>query len=240
MKNENDSPTQEDDVNVNQYEDKTSELLGTLISKELTYEDIEKYIAFDDWASFEANPETPTDHLPEHFTPDEIKEAMDNGSIFKALLDENGNFIATYWFEPKPLESELYIYNLVVHPEYRDKGIAKLFLESAEIIAKGKDFKKCTLHVDPLNSRGLYLYTSKGYQVTAYETDPAGGLDNWLIMTKFLKDAPATDDADIRTVEANDEKNLQLTLESGYISTSLAIAEDKNPYKNKITFSRLI
>lgn len=204
----------------------------------LGIDDIDKIIAFDELTFFDANPDTPKDHAPLHFTDDEIKEGIERGDILEAVVDEEGNFVGDLWFEPKVDDNELYVYSLAVHPDYRDQGLGDYFLRRAETIAKQRGFGACSLHVDPLNGRGMHLYTRHGYKATEYETDPTDGLDNWLHMVKPLAADWEVDEQDVKVIEAGDAAGLQAALDAGYISTGFEASPDKNPYKNLVKFAK--
>lgn len=162
-----------------------SSTLG-LSRQRLQLGDAEMFIAFDDWASFEGNSDTPPTHRPEHFRAEDVRESMLEGNVFEGLFDADSQLVATMWLAIDPEASELDIANLVVHPEFRDKSIGKYFMNAAEKIARVRGLESCTLHVDPLNGRGMYLYSRAGFRVTGYEHDSEGGLQNWLIMSKKL------------------------------------------------------
>lgn len=93
--------------------------------------------------------------------------AYDENKLPVGLLN---SFLGYSTFNAAPL---LNIHDLVVHPEYRGKGIAKQLMRAAENQAKDLGCCKLTLEVLENNAVALGLYFSLGFN--SYELDPAAG-----------------------------------------------------------------
>ena len=61
--------------------------------------------------------------------------------------------------------SFLYIERLIVHPEYRHKGIAKKFITYAENECKKRTLDAVELAVREDNDAAVHIYTSSGFQI---------------------------------------------------------------------------
>ncbi len=207
------------------------------IERDVTPDEIEAFVQFDDVSYF--NSETPDDHRPPNFTNEEVKEAMDRGDIIRGIYGADGNFLAVSWFQPETEDNNMYVYSLNVSPKLRDAGIGAYFLGQAEVEAEKRGFDTCSLHVDPLNARGMHLYTKNGYRAVSYETDTEYGLNDWLIMKKQLSMSAETDQATGQEIEvaAGDEAELARILSMGNIGTRFLLDESKDPRQNKIVFS---
>jgi GNAT superfamily N-acetyltransferase len=74
---------------------------------------------------------------------------------------------------------EAYVERLVVAPEFRNKGMARGLLSSAENLARGQDKQFIGLHVSGTNLPALKLYESAGYLEVSRQ--------NSLLTGRFLK-----------------------------------------------------
>lgn len=72
------------------------------------------------------------------------------------------------WAAEDPLLADgaftAHISNLVVHPYYRHRGIARGLLASAERAARGRNFRTMTIGVDEGNSYAREIYERRGYR----------------------------------------------------------------------------
>lgn len=192
------------------------------------------YVAFDDANFFDS--ETPTDHRPPNLTVDAVQQGLAKGDVVRAIYDDTGKMLATSWFELNDEVGDLYIHNLCVMPALRDSGVGSFLLGEAEREARARNYARTSLHVDPLNSRGLFLYLRKGYKATAYEQDNSTGLQRRLVMQKQLA-GPASLQSEAVRVPAGDDQHLRQILGLGYIGTSLLLDTDGNPRHNQLIFS---
>ncbi len=192
--------------------------------------DIDDYLEFDREVYFDS--ETPSNHNPPYFKPEEIRGAMEHGSIFGVLLDGD-KWVATYWFAPDPDSDSLEIANLVVRKEYRDRGIGTGFLDYAEAVARQRGLAKCTLKVDPLNARGLSLYMRHGYKAVSYVLNEPNGLDHWLQMVKRLDGEWQLGELR-KEVLTSDEAHLRELLSQGWIGQQIIPAQNGDPRFNQI------
>src|SRR5262245_12513903 len=122
------NPTQGAELSGTQHGFDMIQLPPEFSRRRLETADAQSYVDFDDWASFEGNPDTPPAHRPDHFTAEEITASIEQGDVFEGLFDDQGGLIATMWLTPG--QQELEIANLVVHPSYRDRGIGKYFMDA--------------------------------------------------------------------------------------------------------------
>lgn len=70
----------------------------------------------------------------------------------KDIIETEQGF-ATYYFD----EDSVYIADVYVRPEYRNKNVAKDFFETIEEIAKEKGLKECITYADT---------SAKGYEIS--------------------------------------------------------------------------
>lgn len=201
---------------------------------DITHEDVDAFIAFDDKSYFDSD--TPPDHAPPHFTTGEVREGLERGDVIRGIYGSDGELLAISWFQPEEEDKNMYVFRLDVSPRLRDEGVGTYFLDQAEQEARQRGYHTCSLHVDPLNSRGLYLYLKQGYRVEEYETDTEHRLQDWVFMRKHLTPKYGTLEA-VQTVEAGDEAELRRTLELGRIGTGVLLSGDQDPRHNKIVFS---
>lgn len=205
--------------------------------RDLTVADIDSFIAFDDESFFQS--ETPPDHRAPNLTKEEVSEGMERNDIIRGIFDANNNYIASMWFQPNDQEGDMYVYSLNVDPAFRDKGIGAFLLETADQEAKARGYKTCSLHVDPLNTRGVHLYLKNGYKIVKYETETEHGLNDWVIMQKNLEsEGPVSDNQEKVVISAGDEIGLAQTLAAGYVGTDVAPDQTKDPKKAQIVFNK--
>lgn len=89
------------------------------------------------------------------------------GEVFVGLLIAMEGFST---FACKPL---LNVHDIVVLPDFRQRGIAARLLARAELIARQLGCCKLTLEVLANNARAMAAYRRAGY--VPYELDPAAG-----------------------------------------------------------------
>jgi ribosomal protein S18 acetylase RimI-like enzyme len=87
-------------------------------------------------------------------------------------------------FAARPL---LNIHDIVVHEDFRRRGIARALLAHAETVARERGCCKLTLEVLANNSRALRSYEQAGF--APYVLDPAAG--HALLMQKYLPEEAA-------------------------------------------------
>lgn len=205
--------------------------------RDLTIADLESFIAFDDESFFQS--ETPPDHRAPNLTNEEVREGMERGDIIRGIFDADNKYIASMWFQPNEQESDMYVYSLNVEPSFRDKGVGAYLLETADQEAKSRGYKSCSLHVDPLNTRGIHLYLKHGYRIVKYETETEHGLNDWVIMQKDLEqESPSPNVQEQVVVNAGDESGLKQMLTTGYVGTDVLPDQTKDPKKAQIVFAK--
>lgn len=93
-----------------------------------------------------------------------IKTSLEKpNSIFVA---ENNEGSITGFIAVLVVSDELQILNIVVSPEFRNKGIATLLIRSAAIHAATIGAQNCFLEVDAANQPALSLYEKLGFKET--------------------------------------------------------------------------
>ena len=60
---------------------------------------------------------------------------------------------------------QLYIANMVVHPQFRRQGIARTILRQCHLLARRWREPAVYLHVDKTNQWAIELYKSEGYEL---------------------------------------------------------------------------
>jgi ribosomal protein S18 acetylase RimI-like enzyme len=208
-------------------------------ARRLTVADAEALVAFDTWAFFEANPDTPPDHRPPHYHAAEIRHALLSGDSIVGLFDEAAGLVAYLWSRILPQHRQLELRSMVVHPRYRDRSIGAWFLEDARRTATRMGLRSCMLAVDPLNGRGLNLYLRLGYRVHAYLEGRAqiDGLDDWLQMVLPLARAPELGRRSL-IIRADDKAGLQEALRRRLVGYRLSRHPSGDSRKNAIYFAR--
>jgi GNAT superfamily N-acetyltransferase len=86
--------------------------------------------------------------------------------------------------------SEAYVERLVVTPEFRNRGVARALLATAEDLARNSDKKTVGLHVSGNNVPALRLYEAEGYAEVSRQrsllTGYVLGIRDWIYMKKGL------------------------------------------------------
>ena len=121
------------------------------------------------------------------FTKSHLRDALKNLPTFHGALAFDGDqaiglincFTGFSTFSAKPL---LNIHDVVVHADWRGKGVGQLLLQWAEDRARQLGCCKLTLEVLSNNQRAMAAYQSAGY--APYMLDPAAG--NALLLQKYL------------------------------------------------------
>jgi ribosomal protein S18 acetylase RimI-like enzyme len=80
----------------------------------------------------------------------------------------------------------LRVYSLAVHPQARRRGIARLFLEEAEAVARRERFDLIHLEVGRNNRPAIALYQAAGFAVVATLRDYYGLGEDGLRMERRL------------------------------------------------------
>jgi ribosomal protein S18 acetylase RimI-like enzyme len=203
----------------------------------LTIGDWSQFWAFEEMANFRRN-DTPADHAPPHWTQEEFVEYISRGEIIKGIFDQD-EMIALYIFNPK--EDELYVTEIVVHPDYRGQGLGGHLLNLAEEEAKRRNLSKCTLTVDPFNGRGLSVYFRVGYQLTGYKKAYYGmeyPQTDRCWMEKLLKEKRLVGN-ETQQVRVDHVEALTQTLARGFVGTGLIHSQDRNSRHNFVIFKKL-
>lgn len=177
------------------------------------------YVDFDN-TQYDSKSHTPLDHRPPEFNSDEVRIAMsDPNQIFEGVYDGD-KLIATMWLKVDHDgildERVIKVANLVVHGDYRRRGIATYFLNAAEIIGRERGAKYSTLDVDPLNEAGINGYTNFGYTSFCYKVNDPEGLNHWVGLKKGLHGESVTSYDQTVMVECDDASGLQGYIESGF------------------------
>lgn len=207
------------------------------IRRDLSEADFPLIIAFEDLTTFQRN-DTPPDHAATPFTLEELEDIKSKGAIFGGIFDEKGEMLAQYIFSIKPPE-ELYIEEIAVHPNHRDKGLGTYLLELADQEAGSRGLARCTLSVDPLNGRGVNAYLKHGYRITDYRKAYFGpehpNTDRFWMVKQFHGEKNDFAE-DIKEVVCGDSQGLQAVLRDGYIGVSLIRGVDN--MSNRIVFRK--
>lgn len=198
--------------------------------KTLTSVDFPKFFELEELVAFKSN-NTPNDHAPPHWTFDEFKEYLQRGEITKGIYIFD-KLIAFFIFHPQ--KNQLYITEIGVHPDYREKGLGKWILSTLEGEAENRDLKKCSLSVDPYNANALNLYLHYGYMVTDYKSGYFGeeypNTDRFLMEKNFNTcSTPGNNTLEIKVSEVN---SLKSAFQKGYIGTALNNSSSNDPKKN--------
>jgi ribosomal protein S18 acetylase RimI-like enzyme len=86
--------------------------------------------------------------------------------------------------------SEAYIQRLVVTPDFRRQGLARLLLTSAEYLARDAGKTAVALHVSGTNLAALRLYEGEGYEEVSRQRSLLTGyflnIRDWLYLKKEL------------------------------------------------------
>ncbi|HHW45768.1 MAG TPA: ribosomal protein S18-alanine N-acetyltransferase [Clostridiales bacterium] len=137
------------------------------------------------------------DHIPSAATLEKICFSMPwsensfasamsaNTRFFAALLD--GKLIA--YCGMQVIDSEGFITNIAVHPDYRRQGIGRKVLKHLISFAQNNNIKSISLEVRQSNTAAIKLYESEGFECVGtrknfYEKPTEDGL----IYTKFFKE----------------------------------------------------
>ncbi|MBK7416652.1 MAG: GNAT family N-acetyltransferase [Dechloromonas sp.] len=121
------------------------------------------------------------------FTKLHLRDALKELPTFHGALAFDGDqaiglincFTGFSTFSAKPL---LNIHDVVVHADWRGKGVGQQLLQWAEDRARQLGCCKLTLEVLSNNQRAMAAYQSAGY--APYMLDPAAG--NALLLQKYL------------------------------------------------------
>jgi len=69
-----------------------------------------------------------------------------------------------YFYEQEPIDKELFIDGIAVHPDFRGKGIGTKLLENIVSHANKNDYNKVKLEVIDTNTRARELYEKQGFK----------------------------------------------------------------------------
>ncbi|HSX45267.1 MAG TPA: hypothetical protein VLF39_04160 [Candidatus Saccharimonadales bacterium] len=206
-------------------------------TRRLSVEDVEEFVAFDTWNYVNANPDTPTDHQTGSYINETVSGWFNDGIVMaEGIFDNEGSLMASLMVEPLPAKDALDLTNINTHINLRDRGIGHYFLDRTEAMARNFDLSKCTLRVDPLNSRGMHLYMEHGYKVTSYDKR-----EKWLFMTNWLVEGPEFDYSDQIEIRTSEDNRLKETLGLGYVGTTFVRnTEVEDPKNNSVIFSKSV
>ena len=105
-------------------------------------------------------------------------------------------------FKAKPL---LNIHDIVVHPDYRGRGVAQALLGAAQELAMARGCCKLTLEVLSGNVLAMRSYDSFGF--APYALDPAAG--SALLMQKWLPESSSGSARDAPVITAGSGRHLR-------------------------------
>jgi ribosomal protein S18 acetylase RimI-like enzyme len=105
-------------------------------------------------------------------------------------------------FKAKPL---LNIHDIVVHPDYRGRGVAQALLGAAQELAMARGCCKLTLEVLSGNVLAMRSYDSFGF--APYALDPAAG--SALLMQKWLPESSSASARDAPVITAGSGRHLR-------------------------------
>lgn len=99
---------------------------------------------------------------------DEIYVSEPEHSVF--IAEHDGKKVGLLWVcNRQPFwrfdEPLTWIYNIYVIPEYRRRGLGKMFIEKAEEFTEEERLDKIALHVIEWNKAARSLYESAGYEL---------------------------------------------------------------------------
>src|SRR3989344_2527329 len=196
------------------------ELLPDVIKRPLVESDFPDVIEFERMSTYERN-DTPSDHAPPMFTIEELEQIAKSG-VMGGIFETGGRMLAYYLFGIRP--DELYVEEIVVDPDIRDKGVGTYLLTLADEEAQKRSLSRITLSVDPLNGWGVNAYLKHGYKITGYKKAYFGpehpNTDRFLMLKQFPAHESEYGEG-IREVACSDVEGLQSVLGEGYIGVSL-------------------
>lgn len=182
--------------------------------------------------------ETPKDHQMEPYELKEIQRATAAGDILAALEDKQGQWAAVFWLSPQAEQGNMDIWNMVVRPDARGRGLGQQILRYTEKLARQEGLKQIRLDVDPLNARAMNLYLKNGYVANHYYYhDETSMPDHWLMMVKTL-DKSLELGAEAYEVTVNDKEKIRLLIDGGWVAHQLILSADGNPRHNTLVLSR--
>jgi ribosomal protein S18 acetylase RimI-like enzyme len=90
------------------------------------------------------------------------------GHEFRSILNERGEVVGALWFAPNQADGRpaIFIWDIVVAPEFRGRGYGRAALEALEPIARELGYAEIGLHVFGDNEVARQLYRSAGYVET--------------------------------------------------------------------------
>ncbi|MBI2022242.1 GNAT family N-acetyltransferase [Candidatus Daviesbacteria bacterium] len=210
-------------------------LLPGAIKRSLDKSDFPRVLEFERMATYELN-DTPPDHAPPMFTMEELEEIAKNG-VMGGIFGTDDKLLAYYLFGIRP--DELYIEEIVVDSDIRDRGVGRYLLELADEEVQKRGLPRATLSVDPLNGRGVNAYLKHGYEITDYKTAYFGpeypNTDRFWMVKQFRGEKRSFEE-DSKEVNCGDAKGLQATLRDGYIGVGLI--RGANNRLNRIIFRK--
>jgi len=85
----------------------------------------------------------------------------------------SGEPVGQLWYEfvpagPAGPEPTLYLFNILVHPQHRGRGLAKAAMDQLQRRAVALGAASIALHVFALNSTAQALYRSAGFGITGF------------------------------------------------------------------------
>jgi len=86
------------------------------------------------------------------------------GQFLFHILNETDAVIGMIWFGLRP-NNEGFIYDFLIHENFREQGFGKKAMELIELEAKNHDVKKLSLHVFGHNIAAISLYKKLGYEI---------------------------------------------------------------------------
>lgn len=209
--------------------------LENALIKTLTLEDFPEFLAFDELASY-LKTETPEDHRPPRWTYEDYARCLRSGFPLGLFLE--GMLIGICILHPK--DQALFITQIAIHPNYRNLGLGSYLIQLAEKQAVLEGCERCTLTVDPFNSKALSLYFRFAYAITAFKKSYFGQNHpntHRFWMEKKLKH-PISFGEKSALIPVNDFSKIEEALERGYVGIQLISTHD--PKSNSLLFKDVL
>lgn len=217
--------------------------ISQLLEKALTINDIDTFLEWERTEYYWVSPtgiknvdETPSDHWPIPFKKEDMTHIILEGGLVYGLFYKN-QMVAFFIVEFKDEGKSAYVGDLVIHHEYRDKGLAKHILQRIDEIAKEHKCDQCTLTVDPFNGRGVYSYLRHGYKITEFRANEYGPNSDRFFMLKPLLSLPEDEKEEQHVkVLVNDSTQMEKLLKDGFVGIELIRGKDNK--SNIIIFKK--
>jgi len=101
---------------------------------------------------------------PYPFTDETIEKIMNSDKDLYSFFLDNGKIIGYFMLRGFDEGYEIPSFGMIVHPDYRGKGIGKMMLKKAIEICKKSKCKKIRLTIDKDNKIAKSIYIKAGFK----------------------------------------------------------------------------